>query len=328
MRRVGFIENLIQDLRYGVRMLTKNPGFTAVAVLTLALGIGANTAIFTLVNALLLRTLPVGKPNQLVLLGHGLDRGLVGEGYRGSWELFSYAFYEDLRDHNRVFQDVCAIQSFEDSLNLRIGKTTTTAPGRLVSGNYFSVLGVRPLLGRMLTPKDDAAGAAPAAVISYRFRSKQFSRDSTVLGKTVSVNGTVFTIVGVTPPAFFGETLQSDPPDAWLPLATQPQVMQQESLLTPQAPYWLDIMGRLKPGVTFEQAQANVSTLLRGFLDQEVRRQVSAPRWRQIQNSFVVLTPGGRGLSELPENFRTPLYILQAAVALISLIACANVATC
>ena len=326
MRRVNYIESLVQDVRYGLRQLRRSPGFTAVAVLTLALGIGANTAIFTLVNALLLRSLPVEKPDELVLLGHGLDRGVVGEAQRGSWELFSYAFYQHLRDDNRVFQDACAFQSFEEGESVRAGNTVTSAPGRLVSGNYFSVLGVRPFLGRMLTPEDDTAEAAPAAVISYRFWSKQFSEDATALGKTLTVNGVAFTIVGVAPPGFFGETLQSDPPEMWLPLSTQPQVMQQESLLTPQGPYWLDIIGRLKPHTTLQQAQANVSALLRGFLDEEVRNQVSAERWREIKNSFVVLTPGGKGLSELRENFTTPLYILLAAVGFILLIACANVA--
>src|SRR6516225_8473685 len=298
----NFPETLLQDVRYGLRQLRRSPGFTAVAVLTLALGIGANTAIFTLVNALLLRSLPVEKPDELVLLGHGLDRGVVGEAQRGSWELFSYAFYQHLRDDNRVFQEVCAFQSFEEGESVRAGSTVTSAPGRLVSGNYFSVLGVRPFLGRTLTPEDDTAEAAPAAVISYRFWSKQFSEDATALGKTLTVNGVAFTIVGVAPPGFFGETLQSDPPDMWLPLSTQPQVMQQESLLTPQGPYWLDIIGRLKPHTTLQQAQANVSALLRGFLDEEVRNQVSAERWRAIKNSFIVLTPGGRGISELREN--------------------------
>jgi predicted permease len=326
MRRVNYIDSFLQDVRYGLRMLVKNPGFTTVAVLTLALGIGANTAIFTLVNALLLRALPVQNPNELVLLGHGLDRGVVGEAQRGSWELFSYTFYQHLRQHNRVFQDVCAFQSFEEGVSVRAGNTVITVPGRLVSGNYFSVLGVNPRLGRTLTLQDDMPGSAPVAVVSYRFWSKQFFEDATVLGKAVTVNGTPFTIVGVTPPAFFGETLQTDPPDMWLPLATQPQVMRQESLLTPQGPFWLDIMGRLKPGVTLNQAQANVSALLRGFLDEDVRRQVSADRWREIKDAFVVLTPGGRGLSELRENFTQPLYILFAAVGFILLIACANVA--
>ncbi len=322
----GWLEQLGQDIRYGLRMLAKNPGFTVVATLTLALGIGANTAIFTLIDALLLRPLPVESPNELVLLGHGLDRGVVGEAQRGSWELFSYAFYQHLREHNRVFEDVCAFQSFEDSLSIRVGNTTASVAGRLVSGNYFSVLGVQPLLGRVLTPDDDQPAAAPAAVISYRLWSKQFSEDAAVLGKTVSVNGTAFTILGVTPPGFFGETLQADPPDMWLPLATQPQVSQQESLLTPQGPYWLDIIGRLKPGTTLQQAQANVSVLLRAFLNAQVRSQVSAARWNEIQNCFIVLTPGGKGLSELRENFAKPLYILLAAVALVLLIACANAA--
>src|SRR5438876_1718818 len=317
---------LLQDLRYGLRMLAKNPGFTAVAVLTLALGIGANTAIFTLVNGILLKSLPVQKPDELVLLGHGLDQGVVGEAQRGSWELFSYAFYQHLHEHNRVFQDVCAFQSFEVGLSVRFGDTTSSAPGKLVSGNYFSVLGVRPLLGRLLTPEDDTAGATPAAVISYRFWSKQPSQDSTVLGKTVDVNGTAFTVIGVTPPGFFGETLQTDPPDMWLPLTTQPQVSQQESLLTPQGPYWLGIIGRLKPEATFKQAQANVSALLRAFLDERVRSQVSVERWREIQNAFVVLAPGGKGLSELREGLTKPLYILLAAVGFVLLIACANVA--
>jgi hypothetical protein len=153
MRRVNQIESFIQDLRYGLRQLRRSPGFAAVTVLTLALGIGANTAIFTLVNALLLRTLPVQEPNRLVLLGHGLDRGVVGEAQRGSWELFSYSFYQHLRDRNQVFQGVSAIQSFEVGLSIRVGNNATNVPGKLVSGNYFSVLGVRSHLGRMLTPK-------------------------------------------------------------------------------------------------------------------------------------------------------------------------------
>ena len=322
----GWLEQLWQDIRYGLRILAKDPGFTVVATLTLALGIGANTAIFTLINALLLKSLPVESPNELVLLGHGLDRGVVGEAQRGSWELFSYAYYQHLREHNRVFEDVCAFQSFEDSLSIRLGNTAASAAGRLVSGNYFSVLGVRPFLGRVLTPDDDKPAAAPASVISYRLWSKQFSEDAAVLGKTVSVNGTAFTIVGVTPPGFFGETLQADPPDMWLPLATQPKVMQQESLLTPQGPYWLDIIGRLQPGTTLHQAQANVSVLLHAFLDAEVRSQVSAAKWNEIQDCFIVLTPGGKGLSELRKNFAKPLYILLAAVALVLLIACANAA--
>ena len=321
-----WLEQLWQDIRYGLRMLAKNPGLTSVAVLTLALGIGPNTAIFTLIDGLLLRSLPVEKPYELVLLGHGLDQGVVGEAQRGSWELFSYDFYRQLHDHNLVFQDVCAFGSFEVTLSLHAGNMTMSVPGKVVSGNYFSLLGVRPLLGRMFTPEDDRAGATPTAVISYRLWSKQFSGDSSAVGKTVEVNGTLFTIVGVTRPEFFGETLQTDPPEMWLPLSTQPQLSRQESLLTPQGPYWLDIIGRLKPGVTFEQAQAIVSALHRGFLDEMVRSQVSAERWEQIKNSFVVLTPGARGLSELRENFTKPLYILLAAVGLILLIACANVA--
>src|SRR5437879_3917576 len=257
MRRVNYIENFLQDVRYGLRQLRRSPGFTAVAIITLALGIGANTAIFTLINSLLLRSLPVENPKELLLLGHGFDRGVVGEAQRGSWELFSYAFYQQLRDHNQAFQGVCAFQSFEDGLSIRVGNTVASAPGKLVSGNYFSVLGVRPLLGRLFTPEDDTAGAAPAAVISYRFWSKQFSEDATALGKTVDVNGTALTVVGVTPPGVFGETLQADPPDVWLPLVPQPEVSQQESLLTPQGPYWLGIIGRLQPEGTIKQAQAN-----------------------------------------------------------------------
>src|SRR5436190_8400056 len=167
MRRVNYIENFLQDVRYGLRQLRRSPGFTAVAIITLALGIGANTAIFTLINSLLLRSLPVENPKELVLFGHGLDRGVVGEAQRGSWELFSYAFYQQLRHHNRVFQDVCAFGSFDNGLSLRAGNSLTSAHGRLVSGNYFSLLGVRPFLGRMLAPEDDSAGAGPTAVISY-----------------------------------------------------------------------------------------------------------------------------------------------------------------
>jgi predicted permease len=324
---------LTQDLKYGFRLLLKSPGFTAVVVLSLGLGIGANTAIFTLIDAVMLKTLPVQKPEQLALFFDGSDEGTRisrgGMGTGGRWNYYSYPLYEYLRDHNQFFQAICAFRLGEDRLSVNVEGarpgSTQKATGHLVSGNYFSVLGVNAILGRTLSPDDDRPGVRPAAVISYGYWQSQFGGDPATVGKVADLNGTPFTIVGVTPPEFFGERVRKSP-DFWLPIVTQPQVMLHDSYLRDSGVYWLNLMGRLKPGVTRQQAQAVATVELRQYLTDLIGSQLSEQGRKEIQKSYVELAPGGPGISGLRLNYSQPLRILMAFVALVLLIACANVA--
>jgi predicted permease len=322
---------LLRDLKYGLRMLARSPGFAAVVVLSLALGIGANTAIFTLIDAVMLKNLPVEKPDQLVVFDDNPDEGMITGGPpSGRWSYFSYPVFEYLRDHDQVLQGLAAFQRIRDRLIIRAqgagaGETAQRAMGRLVSGSYFSVLGVNAVLGRTLTPDDDQPGAHPAAVISYGYWKRRFSRDPSTVGKVVDLNGTPFIIVGVTPPEFFGETVQ-EPPDFWLPLSLQPQVTQRGSFLKDTGTYWLNLLGRLKPGVTKERAQATVTAQLRQYLMAQWGSQIPSGNLQEIQGDHIALAPGGRGISRLRVYYSEPLHILMAVVALVLLIACANVA--
>jgi predicted permease len=326
---------LLQDLRYGLRMLARNPAFTAVAVLTLALGIGANTAIFNLMDAVMLKALPVQKPEQLVLFFEDSDQGMriskggIGEG--GRWKYYSYPLYEYLRDHNQFFQGICAFRLVgEDRLSVNVvgrpsGESAPEVTGHLVSGNYFSVLGVNAILGRTLSPEDDRPGARPAAVISYGYWKQNFGGDPAAVGKVVDLNGTPFTIVGVTPREFFGERVRRSP-DFWVPMVMQPQIILQESFLKDPDVYWVNLMGRLKPGATRQQAQAGVTVQLRQFLTSQAGSKISQHTRREIEKSYISLASGGPGISWLRERYSEPLHILMGVVALVLLIACANVA--
>jgi predicted permease len=323
---------LLQDVRYGLRMLAKNPGFTAVAVLTLALGIGANTAIFTLIDAVMLKALPVQKPEQLALFGEGRRRGFVGLASGQHYDIFSYPLYVHMRDNNPSFEGIAAFRTELDRLNVRPqgpgeGEPSQLAWGRLVSGNYFSVSGVQAVLGRVLTPADDRAEGPPAAVISCDYWRRRFNNDPSVVGRALNVNGILITVAGVTPPEFFGESVESPPADFWLPVTLQPRLMPDRgSVLEDPYENWLNLLGRLKPGISLRQAQAGVDVAFRQFLTQRAGAHPSAEAQRDIQRSYIKLTPGGRGVSYLRFLYSRPLHILMAVVALVLLIACANVA--
>ncbi len=325
------METLFKDLRYGLRGLLKRKGFAAIAVLTLALGIGANTAIFTLVNAVLLKTLPVSHPEELVLFSDATGEGtsLEDTPRTGQWKRFSYSSYKYFRNHNQSFQDITAFRSGESRLSVRkaesqSGEAALRASGHLVSGNYFSVLGVPAARGRVLTPEDDTLNAQPAAVISNRYWQEQLNGDSAVVGKPFLINGTNFTVVGVTPPEFFGERVRR-PPDFWLPLSFQPQIELRRSFLDDDQAYWLMLMGRLKHDVRIEQAQQGVNLALRRFLTEQAGSQLSEDRQRGIQNTHAQLVEGAGGISGLRVLYSKPLHMLMAIVGMVLLIACANV---
>ncbi|HEX5965403.1 MAG TPA: ABC transporter permease, partial [Pyrinomonadaceae bacterium] len=304
--------------------------FAAIAVLTLALGIGANTAIFTLVNAVLLKTLPVANPHELVLFSDMTGEGTSIEDTprTGKWSRFSYASYKYFRDHNESFQELAALRSGVTRLSVRQTDAQANAAarssGHLVSGNYFSLLGVRAMQGRVLTPEDDKPGAEPAAVVSHRYWKNELNSDASVVGKRFIINGTNFTVVGVTPPEFFGERVRR-PPDFWLPLSLQPQVELRDSFLDDTQVYWLMLLGRLKTGVTIEQAQGSVNLQLRQFLTDQAGSQLTEQRQRGIQNTNVELVDGSGGISGLRVLYSKPLHMLMAIVGMVLFIACANV---
>jgi putative ABC transport system permease protein len=316
-RSLPLIEALWQDVRYGMRLLRRTPAYTAIAVGTLALGIGANTAIFTLVDAVLLKSLPVDAPEQLVVIDRVTRRGEIQNA--------SYPLFERLREQDAIFAGVLAAQ--DGNLRVRLatpeaGSSTEETVIQLVSGNFFDVLGVRPLVGRTLSPLDDRLGDAGAAVLSYDYWRGRFASDPNILGTTITLNGQTAVIVGVAPPGFFGEAV-GRAPSIWLPLAMQPGIDHRPSMLGDPNVGWLRVIARLQPGTSASQATAALDVLsaqLRG-------EPGAAGRARWIGFAQVRLAPGDRGLPDFREQYSRPLRVLAAIAALVLLVACANVSS-
>jgi len=321
-------EDFFMDIRYGLRTLARNPGFTAVAVLTLALGIGANTAIFSLMNAVLLRNLPVKNPSQLVLFGAGNWGGIMDEVPSRSWQLFSFPFYRDVQADKSVFTDVTALASMPNEVHGTIGESSESEAiqARLVSGTYFSTLGVHPILGRTFTEDDDRIpGSSPVAVASYAWWKRRFGGDPSIIGKKMSVGPTVYTVIGVAPAEFFGTTV-GESPDVWIPLSMQELLPPGWKGLHDKLFQSLYIIARRKPGVRVAQAQANLNLRFQQFLHEIIGSQPTQKQLDDIQRAFIELTPGALGISRLRAQFSKPLRILMAAVGLVLLIACTNIA--
>jgi predicted permease len=318
------MSGLIQDLRYAFRTLAKSPGFTAVAVLSLALGIGANTAIFSLVDALLLDMLRVRQPQELALFGPDQSSG-VATGNNRDTNLFSYPLFERFREENQDFSDVFAFASRVPYV--RESTSGSYSPGiRLVSGNFFSVLGVDAALGRVITPHDNRVpGGHPVIVISHNYWKRRFDQLPDAIGKTLTLNDTVYEVIGVAPPGFYGLTMGWDL-DGWIPIMMQAQVMRQESWLAEADTRWLRMMGRPRPGVTFEQAAASSAQLLHRIFIEERGPGIAPDKQRELERVAIEVLPGGRGLSVLRSQYAQPLLVLMTVVGLILLIACANVA--
>ncbi len=276
------LESLGQDVRFGVRQLLKSPGFSLVAILSLALGIGANTAIFTLINDLLLKSLPVHKPEQLVSFGKSINGGILGSVAPGATEIFTYDFYKRIEREHAPFEGVAAFGSFPIQVSVRRGGESgaaTQAWTGLVSGTFFDVVGVEPMLGRALNAGDtEAPGRNAVAVISHRYWQQALASDPSVIGRTLTINGTLFTVIGVMPASFYGVELNEEMPDMWLPLTMQQMVMQQQqgSLLDPGGLFWLHMIARRKTGVSVAQAQAWTTTQLQHFLTDREGAALSA----------------------------------------------------
>ena len=318
---------LIQDLKFGLRMLAKNPGFTAVAVLTLALGIGANTAIFSLMNVIMLRELPVKNPQQLVLLGTGSSAGSTED--FANTELYSYPFFREVRQKNQVFSNASAMLSifFTQMHGAVEGKADLEPMNvQLVSGSYFPLLGVNAILGRVFTEaEDEPAGGHPVAVISYSWWDRRWARNPAAIGKTVRLGSTVYTIIGITPPEFFGTTVGQSP-HLWIPLSMEKQVSPGWNGLDDKNFESLYILGRLKPGVSAGQAQANVNLLARQIWQEFAGPTLSKQQQDDLRHTRIELTPVARGLPKPRYGAALPLQILMAVVGLVLLIACANIA--
>ena len=315
---IGFV----QDLRYAFRMLRQNPMFTAVAVGSLALGIGGNTAIFSLIDQVILRSLPVRSPEQLVLLStHGPYWGLnLGP------NTFSYPMYRDIRDHNEVFSGVAARHAIDISLSYR--GQNEHGRGELVSGNYFEVLGVQPALGRSFTQFDDsAAGVSPVVILSYDYWRRSFATDPSILNQTLSINNHPMTIIGVAARGFHGYEV-GQPVDVFVPIIMKGQVTPAWADLDSRKSWWLNVIARLKPKVTRAQAESATNVLHRQMLQMEIKDiEKQSEQFRtEYVNQYLGLLPGEKGQSMLREQFSEPLWVVMSLVGLVLLIACANLA--
>ncbi len=321
------MDDLGQDLKFAARALAKNPAFTLVVVLTLALGIGANAAIFSLLDQVLLRPLPVKEPERLVVLnGPGPFSGSTHD-HSTTLTTFSHPMFEGLRDKNAVFDGVLA--HWTAPVHLTVGKQTDNVNGDLVSGTFFQVLGLAPAAGRLFTPEDDQTPAGhPVVVLSHAFWTRRFGGDPGAVGQTVGVNSEPMTIVGVAPRGFHGVEV-GEPTDVFVPLMMQARVVPTwDRGLGDWRARWLTLMARLRDGVTVAQAKAGLDVLYRQLL-QEDFKTIKTPsermRTRFLQKTIDVL-PGAHGTSSLRDQSKLPLLVLMGMVGLVLLIACANVA--
>ena len=330
-----------QDLRYGAQMLMKHPAFTAVAVLTLALGVGANTALFSVVDAVLLKKLPVKDPDRLVLFKASWDYEKFSPGsFDGSnyhdqktktttGTSFPIQTLQRLRQETAALSDVFAFSPRE--LNFNAGGQAEVVNGQVVSGNYYSALGVPAVVGRTITDADDNATATPVAVLSHRFWSGRFGADPSVIGKQVNINNVAFTIVGVSDAGFTGTSNVGTAQDVSIPLAWEQQVAGEQSNMLGAGIWWLRLMGRLQPGATVAQAEATLTgPFQQSVLEHRAGRQATVQR--ELRNvdpqdlPRLGVVSGSQGEMDSREGFAVPLYLLVGVVGLVLLIACANVA--
>ncbi len=320
------MNTLYQDIRYAVRQLRKAPAFTVTAVLTLALGIGANTAVFTLVHEVMLKSLPVTDPGGLYRVGDEYNCCVQGS-FQDSWTMFSYPLYQYLREHTPEYEQLAASQTNRPSLSVRRQGATAAEsfPSELVSGNYFSTLGVNAFTGRLIAPEDDKEGAPPVAVMSFRAWQQKYGQDQSLIGSSMTVNGIPMTLVGIAAPGFYGDRREGDPPDFWMPLAIEPAMRRENSLYRLPATAWLYLIGRLKSGTQLPQVSAHMTAELQQYLSTP-GNTTQHQDLTQLKKQVIHVTPGAAGVNAMEDEYRRGLYLLLAASAVILLIACANVA--
>src|SRR5579863_711853 len=322
----GWLENLVQDVRFALRQLWKTPGFAITVILTLALGIGANAAIFTLVKAVLLENLPVVDPKSLVRLGDRADCCQnSGPKSDGDYNMFSTDAYEQMKRSTPEFEELAAMQAgFENRAVVvrRDGGQEAAKPrmGEFVSGNYFGMFGLQSTKGRLLSDRDDVVGAPLVAVMSYSTWRNEYNGDDSAIGSTFWMNTKPVMVIGVAPEGFYGDRMSSTPPDYYLPIATMPDEMGGKSLHDPQQ-NWLDVIGRVKPGIALGPLQQKLSAELK-------RIYATDPHFSSadIAKVHLVLTPGGAGTRSMQESYASNLKLLMWIAGLVLMIACANIA--
>jgi predicted permease len=324
------MQNLSGNLRYALRQFRLSPVFTAAAVLTLALGIGGTTAIFTLIHAVMLRSLPVSDPGRLYRVGEGDDCCVEG-GPQDKWGMFSFALYERLKAETPEFEEVTAFQAGRWRLSVRregVESASRSLRAEYVTGNYFSTLGVGAFGGRVFTPDDDKPSAPPVAVLSHRVWQTTYASDPSVVGSTFVLEGHPFTVIGVAPAGFFGETLESDPPDIWLPLQQEPMMDADGGLLHQPVSAWLRMIGRLRPGASIDGMALRLTGVLRQWLQNDSGYPANwmADMIRLLPKQVVSVVPAGAGVAVMKEEYGRSLQILLSVCGLVLLIACANVA--
>ncbi len=324
------MRTLGQDLVYALRQMRQSPIFTLTAMLTLALGIGATTAIFSLIHTVMLKSLPVTDPATLYRVGEGRDC-CVNMGPEGSWGLFPYVLYQRFQAAAPEFEQMAAFQAGRDLFSVRRGGETGQAKplnAEYVSGNYFSTFGIRAFAGRTLVPADDQRKAPPAAMLTHRAWQQLYGADPSVVGATFYLDGHPFTIVGIAPPGFDGETLKSDPPELFLPIQQEPLIAGENTLLNlPMA--WLRIIGRVRPGTNPDSLGPRFTTLLRNWFVNDFGPLYPqfAPQVKEVlPKQHVRITPGGAGIGVMKADYQASLSILLAVCGLVLLIACANIA--
>jgi predicted permease len=324
------VGTFIRELRYTFRQFWAQRVFTATAILTLALGIGGTTAIFTLIHAVMLRSLPVADPSRLYRIGDG-DACCVQGGPQDRWGMFSYPLYERLKAETPEFEQLTAFQAGGARVSVRrqdVEATPRPLRSEYVTGNYFSTLGVNAITGRVFTNADDTPAAAPTVVLSYHVWQGSYGGDPSIVGSTLFIEGHAFTAVGVSPPGFFGETLRADPPDMWIPLQQEPLINAGTSILRQPVSAWLRVIGRLRPGATVD----GMGPRLTGILHQWMQHDSGYPsNWmpdvlRTLPNQVITVVPAGAGVGIMKEQYGRSLQILLGVCALVLLIACANVA--
>jgi predicted permease len=327
-RGLPFLETLVQDTRQALRRLGMAPAFTTATILTLALGIGATTSIFTLVHAVLLKSLPVANPGELYRLGKETHCCyLAGYSQDKEFSLVSYDLYTYFRDHTKGFSELAAFPMVQPLFGVRRSASSEAAqsyPGEFVSGNYFAMFGIRAYAGRTLTATDDEFGALPVAVMSYRLWQQRYGSDPSVIGSVFNLDDKPFTVVGITPPGFFGEALRSTPPDFFLPLTAEPLV-EVDADLNKYDTHWLALIGRIQPGAT----PTPLETEMRAELKQWLRShwgEMSANDRARFPDQTLYLIPGGAGITSMREQYEHWLQILMMVSGIVLLIVCANVA--
>ena len=317
--------NLRDDVRLALRRLHRRPGFTAVSLLTLALGLGANTAIFTLIRASMFQTLPVDRPDELVRLGDDANC-CVNSGMQRRYSLFSVAAYEHLRDNTPELSSLMAFQANLRSIGIRRlgGDVTEALPSAFVSANYFTTLGVRPAVGRLLTANDDGPGADPVFVMSHRIWTERFGRDKDVVGAAFLIGDHTMTLVGVAASDFYGETVRPDPAGVWLPLGQEQAIRRAAALSLRPNQDWLYAIGRLVPGASREQLQTRVSAEMRRWLDGQAF--ITETNRATLGDVGINVAPAAGGVTMLRFTYERPLTILFVMSGIVLLIASANLA--